>query len=149
MEGYNIYDSVILAPEGVKCQAATAPVSILDKKIFNSTLDGTTATIIGPVTSGNAAYFGGIFENKGCEDLILEITYLQGGDCEPCNDADTLSTVVVPWVIPANTKEKIPAGFWTQISYTLENAANDAKIQKVLFKSSYTPECPECIVLAP
>ena len=146
---YDVYDSVVLATEGVKCKAATAPITIMDKKVFNAALDGTTATVIGPAASGDPAFYGGVFENKGCENLLLEITYLQGGDCNPCNNTDVLTPIVKTWTIPGNTKEKIPAGFWTQISYVLTNAANDSKVQNVLFKSAYTPECPECAVLVP
>ena len=135
--------------KAITCDAAVAPLTIVDKQIFDSTTDGTTATVIGPVASGDPAFYGGVFNNSGCVPLLLEITYLEGGNCEACDDPDVLTTVVKDWVIDPNKREAIPDGFWTQISYVLETAANDAKKQIVGFKSCHKVDCPDCLVIVP
>lgn len=131
------------------CKGAVAPIVIQEPQVvFDSTTDGTTATAIVGGVAGDPAPYGGSFINKGCEDLIAVITYLQGSTCEPC-DTETITTVDVTVTVPANTVFDIPAGFWTGISYTLANAATDVKTQMVTFQSFYTPDCPECIVVLP
>lgn len=131
------------------CKGAVLPTVIQEAPItFDTATDGTVATVIAGGAAGDAAPYGGTFINKGCEDLIATVTYLEGSDCDSCT-VDTLSTADVVWNIAANTASEIPNGFWTSISYVLANAAADAKLQTVTFQSSYTADCPECAVLIP
>ena len=131
------------------CKGAVLPTVIQEPQVtFDSTTDGTVATVVSGGKAGDAAPYGGTFINKGCEDLTATITYLVGSDCDSCT-VDTLTTETIDWVIGANTASEIPNGFWTEISYVLANAAADAKLQMVSFQSCYTPDCPECSVLIP
>lgn len=135
------------AKEG--CKGAVAPIVIQPSELlFNTAADGTTATVISGGASGAAAPYGGTFINRGCTDLEVTATYLQGTTCEPC-DTETITTIVVPFIVPANTSMEIPKGFWTELSYVLAAAATDAKPQSVKFQSFYTPDCPECIIVLP
>lgn len=129
------------------CKGAVLPTVVQDTQTFNTALDGTVATVIVP--TGTEALYGGTFVNKGCSDITVTITYLAGSDCEPCNDPDTLVTTDLSWTIYANTSGPIPDGFWSQVSYVLDTAASDAKIQSVKFQSCYTPDCPSCTVTLP
>ena len=131
------------------CAGAVLPITIQEPNVvFNTALDGTAPTLIVGGVAGDPAPFGGTFINKGCEDVLTTITYLSGATCEPC-DTETIVPVDVPWVIRANSQSTIPDGFWTGISYVLENAATDAKQQVVGFQSCHTPTCPDCIVSIP
>ena len=131
------------------CKGAVAPIVIQEAPIvFDAATDGTTATVISGGASAAPAPYGGSFINKGCEDIIATITYLQGSTCEPC-DTETITTTDVVVTIPSNTVFDVPAGFWTQISYVLNAAATDVKTQTVTFQSFYTPDCPECLVVLP
>lgn len=131
------------------CKGAVLPVVVQETPItFNTTTDGTVATVITAGAAGDPAAYGGSFINKGCEDLNLTATYLSGSTCDSC-DTETITTVDIDIVVPANTVFDIPAGFWTQLSYTLVNAATDVKPQTVTFQSFYTPDCPECVVVIP
>lgn len=130
------------------CKSAVLPVvEQVPETTFNSTTDGTIATVIAPTNELKVAPRGGTFINKGCSDLNLVIKYVTGGNCEPCDDPDKLTTKEIKWVIPKNAQAPIPDGFWTEISYVLATAANDAKEQFVSFQSSYTPDCPSCTIL--
>ena len=142
---------VTILPAAEKtCKAAVLPVTHQEPEVvFDTATDGTAPTIIGPIAAGAPAPHGGTFINRGCEDLIVEITYINGGNCEPCDDPDTLTAVTIPWTIYANTQADIPEGFWSVISYTLSAAANDNKLQRVSFQSCYTPDCPDCTVFVP
>lgn len=131
------------------CKGAVAPIVVQEAPVvFDTATDGTAPTVIVGAASTEPAPYGGSFINKGCEDLTATITFLQGSDCDSCT-VDTLTTVDVGVVVPANTVFEIPDGFWTQISYVLNNAAADAKLQTVTFQSFYTPDCVECLVLVP
>lgn len=128
------------------CKSATLPIVVQEPKItFNDALDGTAPTTITP-TDPRAPY-GGSFVNKGCADLEVTINYIDGGNCEACDDPDTLTPVPLTWVVPGNSISQIPDGFWVDIEYVLLTAANDSKPQEVSFQSCYTPDCPTCAVL--
>lgn len=133
---------------GTSCKAAVLPiVEQVAPATYDSATDGTTAVVIQPTNAGGLAPFGGSFVNQGCSPLAVVVTYVKGGNCTPCDDPDVLSTEQIKWTIPANAVAPIPDGFWTEIEYTLVNAANDAKVQTVSFQSSYTPDCPNCSIL--
>lgn len=131
------------------CKGAVAPIFLQEAPVlFNTALDGTVATVIGPVLSGDPAYCGGVITNAGCEDLVATVTFLNGADCDSCS-IDTIVPVDIVITVPGNTEYELPTGFWSQISYVLAAAATDNKPQTVTFETSYTPDCPECIVLVP
>lgn len=131
------------------CKGAVSPIIVQEAPIvFNTALDGTAPTVITGAATGEAVPYGGTFINRGCEDLTATITFLNGSDCDSCS-VDTLSPAPVNIVVPANTVFEMPSGFWTGISYVLNNAAADEKVQTVSFQSFYTPDCPECVILAP
>lgn len=129
------------------CKAPVLPIiEQVAEVTFNTALDGTVPTVILPTNAAGLVPYAGSFVNKGCEDLLVTISYVGGGDCLPCNNPDALTTTDLTWTIPANSVTEIPGGFWTQISYVLENAANDNKLQYVSFNSAYSPDCPSCAI---
>jgi hypothetical protein len=128
------------------CKAAVLPIVVQEAAVtFDTATDGTAPTTITP--TGTLAPYGGSFLNKGCADITATISYVTGGNCETCDDPDTLTSSDIVWTIPANSITEIPEGFWTEINYVLATAANDDKLQTVSFESAYTPDCPDCSVL--
>ncbi len=128
------------------CKSATLPITVQEAPVtFDTATDGTTPTVIAP--TGTLAPYGGTFINRGCADLTATISFVGGGNCQTCDDPDALTATDIDWVIPANSAVEIPEGFWTQISYVLNTAASDDKLQTVSFQSAYTPDCPDCVVL--
>jgi hypothetical protein len=85
---------------------------------------------------------------------VLDITYLQGDDCEECTRPDTLTEVVVTIVIKPKTPYQIPDGFWSKLSATIVDSAGSPvdllgdKKQMVEVYSGYKPACPDCTVQA-
>ena len=130
------------------CKAAIEPILVQPAKEVLVEGDQAITDIVAGAT-GDPAPYGGAFVNKGCKDLIIDITYLVGGDCDGCNNPDTLATSVIPFTVPANSVTPIPDGFWSLIAGGLEAAVPANQTQTVSFLSCYTPDCPDCFIYLP
>lgn len=130
---------------GSECAKAVAPV-VNQGSLDIAVGSGSALTDLLPaIAAGSPAAFGGQIVNRGCLDLLAQITYLDGDDCDACTAPDTLSPVVISVTIPKNSAFPIPNGFITQVQVqTLDSSGTpvDAQIeQSVDFYSAYQPCC--------
>jgi hypothetical protein len=116
-----------------------------------SILAGTGTTpkdLLAPIVAGECAAFGGQIVNKGCMAIKATITYLDGADCDSCT-TETLTTLDVEVVIPANSVFPLPQGYHQGIKVvTAEEAGaplNNTTDVKLNFYSSYQPSCGGCV----
>lgn len=137
-----------LATEGgSSAQKAVAPV-VHQASLTVAVGSGAAAQDLLPaIAAGECASFAGQIVNKGCYDILATVSYLDGGDCDSCT-VDTLETVDVELVIPANSVFPLPQGFHQQVAVqTLDSAgapiANTTEV-KLNFYSSYQPSCGGC-----
>jgi hypothetical protein len=100
------------------------------------------------VAAGECAAYGGQIVNSGCYDLKVNVTYLEGGDCDECT-VDVLSTVAQEFIVPKNSVFPIPDGFYQQVQVqTVDSAqaaiANTTEV-KVSLHSAHSPNCTGCV----
>lgn len=131
--------------------SATAPV-VFQYSATHASGDGVdesteTQTVVA-LTAGDVAYNGGQIVNKGCKDLIIDVTFLDGDDCEFCT-ADTITTVTEQFIVPSNSSLDLPNAFWQEATYVLNSDIIPGEpMQHVYVYSAYAPACPECKKLA-
>ncbi len=141
---------------GGACKKAVAPIILQETALFDATGadTGSVPVVVADVAAGDPAHYGGQIVTKGCKDVLVELQYLDGDDCEPCTDPDALVLVPVSVVVPANSSFPLPDGFWQDLTVTLVDDAaapvdlTGTAVQPVMVYSCYTPECPECAVIA-
>lgn len=127
---------------------ATAPV-VNQKSLTIAIGTGATAQDLLPaIVAGDCAAYGGQVVNKGCYDLKLVITYLDGADCDSCT-VDALVTKDVELVVPSNSVFPIPDGYYQQVTaQTVDSTgaafANTTEV-KVSLHSAYQPSCGGCV----
>lgn len=141
-----------------QCRGAVAPIVEQGAAAFaadgSGDSTGSTPVVIEDLAAGAAAFNGGQVINRGCFDLLVELGYLAGDDCDPCTTPDSLSLVPISLVVPANASMPLPSGFWQDLQVTLVDSSGapvdlvgDAT-QTVLTYSAFTPDCPSCVVSA-
>lgn len=143
-----------LPTEGMAgCKKAVAPIVFQ----FAQTLtagEGSTPVVAADVAADAPAYYGGYITNKGCHDLEVTMQYLTGDDCDACTTPDALSLVEVVLTVPANSNFPLPNGYWQDMEFvTLDSSGNPVdlsgtNVTNVNVYSAYTPECPNCAVVA-
>ncbi len=134
-------------------QKAILPVVHQHTLVFAET-EGDTATDLMPaLATGEITAFGGSVTSEGCYDVQLDITYLEGDDCDSCT-VDTLTPSVVTIVVPKGqgfTVLELPNGAIQQIQATLLDAAGAAvalpvgKDHKLRYDNCYQPCCGRSI----
>ena len=143
---------------GNTCRKAVAPVIAGGSVLFDAAVAAEAGALPLPVTtiaSGAAAPYGGTINVKGCKNVLVEVDYLDGDDCDPCTDPDALVTATMSFVMQANSTYEVPAGFWTEIRATLIDTAGVAvdlvgtQTEMVTLHSGFNPGCTDCTVLAP
>lgn len=132
---------------------ATAPVVGQAKTTVAVGAGATIADLLPALTTGSVPYAAGQVENKGCADVQLTISYLDGADCNTCT-VDSLAVVDVTVLVPANALYPLPTGLVTRIQYqtgTVDGsgvftASNVAIAQPISWYSFYTPCCNSVLV---
>lgn len=134
------------------CKKAVEPV--VYENYYEPIVAGeqTALTTLLTVPTASPLGYGGYVDNRdNCFGLLLTITYWTGADCSDCT-IQTLTSVVKQIRITPNSYFEIPDGFWSLIQYqTIDNtgAVAASSVDGVIrFTSSYTPECPSCVILA-
>lgn len=141
--------------QAAQCAQAVLPVVYQSTTVFDAGTGTTPQPVLAPLAAGDKAAYGGQVINKGCQDLLLTISYLQGGDCDPCTTPDTLTVSTVDVTVPKDSSFPLPDGFITGVVGVLvDNAGVPVALagdltQTVRFYSAYTPACPACAVLVP
>ena len=103
--------------------------------------------LLAELASGVCAADAGQIVNMGCYDIQVRATYLDGADCDNCT-VDTLATVEVEVIIPANSAFPMPPGYVIQIEVQTVDSlgapiANTTE-QKTRYYGAYTPGCNGC-----
>ena len=136
------------------CRKAVAPVVVDIVPLDIAALAGDTPAALHTVASGSPAVWGGQILNSGCDRLKVDITYLDGDDCDPCTNPDTLTTVVITQFIEKDVVGiQIPEGYWTNIDVTVVDAAGAATPSvngtQVTGGAAWNPGCTDCVVMVP
>lgn len=102
------------------------------------------------IATGQCAADAGQLVNKGCYDLLVSLTYLDGADCDNCT-VDTLTTQVITIIVPANAAFPLPPGLITRLQVatvdsTGAQVANTTE-QTVSWYSAYSPDCNGCVLV--
>lgn len=134
--------------------SANAPV-VLQYNVVHQGADAidessvvTSVVDLGNPWSGDAAYKGGQVVNRGCKDLILTLTFLDGDDCDYCT-SDTVVVVQETVIVPANTSLELPNAYWQAAEYLLSSdlIVGEGE-QNVYIYSAFAPDCPGCKKIA-
>lgn len=143
---------------GSSCKKAVAPIILQDGATFAADGSGDSLgaapVIVADIAALDPAHYGGQIVTRGCKDVLVELQYLDGDDCEPCTDPDALALIPISVIVPANSSFPLPDGFWQDLQVTLVDDAaapvdlTGTAVQNVMVYSCYTPECPECAVMA-
>ena len=103
------------------------------------------ADLLPAIAAGDPAAFGGQVVVKGCHDLLLTISYLEGDDCDPCTEPDALTVTDVEITVPKNSAFPLPNGFITRVqAQALDSTGTPVDVQKAVevdFYSAYQPCC--------
>lgn len=136
---------------GAKCEAAVAPVVFQSADVIASGT-GSSPIVVADVVAGDPAYFGGQIVVRGCSDVLVQLNYLDGDDCQICTAPDALALVARSLIIPANSSFPLPDGYWQDMSITaVDSTGAPQNVQtdvSVMTYSSHKPACPDCVVLA-
>lgn len=102
------------------------------------------------IAAGECAADAGQVVNSGCYDVLLTVSYLDGGDCDSCT-VDTLSVVEIPVTVPKNSAFPLPAGLIKQIQVqTVDSAGapiSNTTAQTLNYYGSYAPGCGGCTLV--
>lgn len=139
---------------GSACRKAVAPKVIDFVPLAIAAGAGDAATALHTVAAGGEAIWGGQIMNTGCDRLKVDITYLDGDDCDPCTNPDTLTTVVITQFIEKDVVGiQIPDGYWTNIDVTVVDAADTSLASvngtTVSGGAAWNPGCTDCVVMVP
>lgn len=127
---------------------ATAPI-VNQESLTIAVGSGATAQDLLPaIAAGSCAAYGGQVVNKGCYDVKLVISYLDGADCDSCT-VDTLVKKDVSLIVPSNTVFPIPDGYYQQVTAQVVDSngapfANTTEV-KLSLHSAYQPSCGGCV----
>ena len=148
-----------LAPN---CKKAVAPV-VVQGSVEIAVGAGDTPVELTGLVAGDAAANWGTLINEGCTPIIVEVTFLDGDDCDSCT-TDTLTTAPEYFLLKGNQGYTLPESFISAVNVvtvdsaalTGDNATDYAGAAAVItanegntvsFDSSYAPECASCVVL--
>lgn len=103
--------------------------------------------LLAALASGACSADAGQIVNTGCYDLQVKATYLDGADCDGCT-VDTIATVDVTVIVPANSAFPMPPGFVKQIQVRTVDSSGAAVAntteQKARYYGAYAPGCNGC-----
>lgn len=109
---------------------------------------GATAQDLLNIAAGDCAAYGGQIVNSGCYDLKVDITYLDGGDCDSCT-VDTLTKSVISINVPKNSVFPIPDGYYQLVQVTTldssKSPVSNTTAVDVSLHSAYAPGCGGCV----
>lgn len=107
---------------------AVAPV-ITDETLTIAALGGAVAANVFLGVAGDPAPYGGyINKTVSCDAVKLVVSYLDGADCDPCNDPDALTAVDVEITIPASASGvALPPGYISKITAQVVDSAGVGK----------------------
>lgn len=127
---------------------AVAPVVHQNNLTIAVAAGSTAQDLLPAIAAGSCASYGGQVVNKGCYDIKLSITYLDGADCDSCT-VDTLVTKIVDLIVPSNSVFPIPDGYYQQVQVStvdsLGAAISNTTEVKVSLHSAYQPSCGGCV----
>lgn len=142
-----------LGTSSVSCSTtrAVAPVVHQDSLTIAVGAGASYQDLLAALASGACAADAGQIVNTGCYDLQVKATYLDGADCDNCT-VDTLATVDVTVIIPANSAFPMPPGYVKQIQVRTVNsseaAVSNTTEQKARYYGAYAPGCNGCPLVA-
>lgn len=134
------------------CPKAVAPVVHQEALEIAVGSGSSAADLLPAVTAGDPAASCCQVSNKGCNDVLLTVSYLDGDDCDPCTEPDALSAVDVEITVPKNSVFPLPPGFIVGITATaLDSTGTAVDVQKAVDIQLYCGYQPCCngAVLAP
>lgn len=139
---------------GSACNKAVAPIVVDMVPLLIAAGAGSSAAALHAVASGDPAVWGGQILSSSCDRLKVDITYLDGDDCDPCTNPDTLSEVVITQYIEKDIAGiQIPDGYWVDIKVTVVDAAgtaiNSVNGLTVTGGAAWNPVCSDCVVNRP
>lgn len=107
--------------------------------------DGSAAVDLLPaIVAGNPAAYGGQVVNEGCATVLLDVTYLDGDDCNACS-VDTLTPVVVQVTVKPDRAIDLPPGYVVQVQATSVDSTGTAVAvnanQEIEYQSCSQPCC--------
>ena len=97
------------------CPKAIAPVVNQGALTIAVGTGSALQDLLPAIAAGSPAAFGGQIVNKGCYNVLVTATYLDGDDCDDCTTPDTLTGVPIVFSVPKNSAFPVPSGFITQI----------------------------------
>lgn len=142
-----------LGNSSVTCSTARAVAPVVHQASLTIAVGAGAAyqDLLAAIASGACAADAGQIVNTGCYDLQVKATYLDGADCDNCT-VDTIATVDVTVIIPANSAFPMPPGYVTQIQARTVNSSGVAVAntteQKARYYGAYAPGCNGCPLVA-
>jgi hypothetical protein len=107
---------------------AVAPLVTDETLVIAAGAGATAADVYAPAVGDSAAYGGFISKTVSCDAVKLVVSYLDGADCEPCNDPDALTLVDETITIPAGaTGVALPPGYIAKITAQVVDSAGVGK----------------------
>lgn len=126
---------------------AVAPVVHQESLTIAVAAGASFQDLLAQLASGACAADAGQIVNTGCYDLEVKATYIDGADCDNCT-VDTLATVDVTVIVPANSAFPMPPGYVTRIqARTVDSsgaAISNTTEQKARYYGAYAPGCNGC-----
>lgn len=139
---------------GSACKKAVAPIVVDMTRLDIAAGSGNTATVFHEVASGDPSIWGGQIISSSCDRIKVDITYLDGDDCDPCTNPDTLvEKVITQYIEKDMVGIQIPDGYWVKVEVTVVDSSN-APIASVNGTSvtggaAWNPSCSDCVVNRP
>lgn len=126
---------------------AVAPVVHQDSLTIAVGAGASYQDLLAALATGACAADAGQIVNTGCYDLQVLATYLDGADCDGCT-VDTIATVDVTVIVPANSAFPMPPGYVSRIQVrtidSAEAAIANTTEQKARYYGAYAPGCNGC-----
>lgn len=139
---------------GSACAKAVAPIVVDMVPLVIAAGAGITPAALHTVASGAASVWGGQILSSSCDRLKVDITYLDGDDCDPCTNPDTLTEKVITQYIEKDIAGiQIPDGYWVDIAVSVVDATgtamNSVNGLSVSGGAAWNPVCSDCVVNRP
>lgn len=143
--------------EGSSCDKKAVAPEVFQEYLEVAELTGDVAVdLLAQIATDDPAAYAGYVVNKGCKALQLDITYLDGDDCDTCT-SDTLVPVVKTVLVPKNAKYQLPAGYVSLMQVTTGEIAADGSFtaeavpvgqtQDIYYDGCYTPCCSGAVLV--
>lgn len=146
------------ADAGANCLTAVKPIVVQGKVQFDAQVagnEGSTALVLANIPAGESAAYSGTVTLNGCNDVLVEVDYISGDDCDRCTTPDVMVFETVEITMTPGRQYMLPDGFWGEVRVTVldgsgapVNLTGDAK-QMIELYSGYKPACPECTIQVP